>query len=519
MMSSFKKTIFAGTLILTVSGVLSRILGFYNRILLSNLIGARELGVYQLIFPVYLLCFTLCCHGFETGISNMTSRFSSAGQTHHIKKLLRLTCAINVSLSLILMLGLISLSDEISIYIIREASASLPLKIAAFSLPCVAIKSCFHGYYIGLNRSSVPAASQLVEQCVRVGSIYFLALSFYHITADARIAVYGMLFGEVASMLYTVAAYAYSQLKSRLYRLFHKVRISSFSSRVLSSRELLGEFFHFSIPLTINHFSLNLIGSVENILIPAMLTLYFGNKDTALIIFGTLTGMSLPFLFFPATITNSMSVMILPAISASYKQQKIYQIKSTISICLHYCLMIGIFATFAFLLYGHVLGTVVFQSPQAGEYIRLFSILCPLMYTSNATSSILNGFGMTKKTLYHHLISEALRILFILTLAPVIGIYGYLLGLFFGYGILLLLDLLAIAKIVPFTFKAMDSLLFPSAASCISGLFSLYLYQRIIKQMPGNPFLLLASAGFIYTLFFLLFMLFSGNLKTSLRNT
>lgn len=518
-MSSFKKTIFAGTLILTISGVISRLLGFYNRILLSNLIGARELGIYQLIFPVYLLCFTLCCHGFETGISNMTSRFASAGQTRNIKKLLRLTCMINFILALILMAILFALSDEISIYIIREPSTSAPLKIAAFSLPCVAIKSCFHGYYIGLNRSSVPAASQLVEQCVRVGSIYLLSLSLFNITADARIAVYGMLFGEIASMLYTVLAYIYTQFKSSIYHFFHKMHAASLSHSVLSSGELLDEFFHFSIPLTLNHFSLNLIGSVENILIPAMLTLYFGNKDTSLIVFGTLTGMSLPFLFFPATITNSMSVMILPAISASYKQNKVYQIKNTISICLHYCFMIGIFATFGFLLYGHILGTVVFQSSQAGGYIRLFSILCPLMYTSNATSSILNGFGMTKKTLYHHLISEALRIIFILTLVPVIGVHGYLVGLLAGYGSLLLLDLFAIKKVVSIFFDAKDSLLCPSAAGCISGFLSIFLYQYIIKQMPAGQFILLASAGLLYSFIFLFIMLITGNLKSSIHST
>jgi len=47
---SYKKMIFTGTLILTLSGFLARILGFYNRIFLSNLIGAKELGIYQLIF-------------------------------------------------------------------------------------------------------------------------------------------------------------------------------------------------------------------------------------------------------------------------------------------------------------------------------------------------------------------------------------------------------------------------------------------------------------------------------------
>ena len=49
--TSYKKTIFTGTLILTLSGFLARILGFYNRIFLSNLIGAKELGIYVVPMP------------------------------------------------------------------------------------------------------------------------------------------------------------------------------------------------------------------------------------------------------------------------------------------------------------------------------------------------------------------------------------------------------------------------------------------------------------------------------------
>ena len=171
---SSKKMIFTGTLILTLSGFLARILGFYNRIFLSNLIGAKELGIYQLIFPIYMLCFSLCCHGFETGISNLTSRFFAKGQKKNAHHLVRLGCFLSFCLSILLMLALFEGADYLSTFILKEASAAPSLKIAALSLPFVSIKACLHGYYIGLNHSSVPAVSQIVEQITRVGGIYLL---------------------------------------------------------------------------------------------------------------------------------------------------------------------------------------------------------------------------------------------------------------------------------------------------------------------------------------------------------
>ena len=45
----------AGTMLLTISGVLSRVIGFFYRIFLSQKIGAEGMGIYQLTIPIYIL--------------------------------------------------------------------------------------------------------------------------------------------------------------------------------------------------------------------------------------------------------------------------------------------------------------------------------------------------------------------------------------------------------------------------------------------------------------------------------
>ena len=441
---SYKKTILTGTLILTLSGFLARILGFYNRIFLSHLIGAKELGIYQLIFPIYMLCFSLCCHGFETGISNLTSRFLAKGQKKNAHHLVRLGCLLSFCLSIVLMLFLFEGADYLSAFILKEASAAPSLKIAALSLPFVSIKACLHGYYIGLNRSSIPAVSQIIEQVTRVGGIYLLSISVFIMGADARIAAWGMVFGEALSTIYTIFAY----LRTLFFEsnVFFQVSNQT-DSFIFSTKELLHRFFSFSIPISINHFCLTMISSLETMLIPFMLEIFFHSHTQALETYGTLTGMALPFLFFPATIVNSLSVMLMPAISSAYDQKQHRQMENTISASLHFCLLIGIFSTFAFLIYGTVLGETIFHSKEAGQYIYSFSILCPFMYAAQTTSSILNGFGKTRQTLYHNLLGVGIRIFFILLLVPAKGISGYLIGLFTGYSLQLFFNLFRIYQI------------------------------------------------------------------------
>lgn len=535
---SYKKTIFTGTLILTLSGFLARILGFYNRIFLSNLIGAKELGIYQLIFPIYMLCFSLCCHGFETGISNLTSRFFAKGQKKNAHRLVRLGCLLSFCLSILLMFFLFEGADYLSTFILKEASAAPSLKIAALSLPFVSIKACLHGYYIGLNRSGIPAVSQIVEQITRVGGIYLLSISVFVLGADARIAAWGMVLGEAVSTIYTIFAYLRtlffenktffqknfqinnSNTKNQNKRISNKNNSDKISknynkkyadkrtvarhtdSFTLSTKELLRHFFSFSIPISVNHFCLTIISSLETMLIPFMLEIFFHSHTQALETYGTLTGMALPFLFFPATIVNSLSVMLMPAISSAYDQKQHRQMENTISVSLHFCLIIGIFSTFAFLIYGTVLGETIFHSKEAGQYVYLFSILCPFMYAAQTTSSILNGFGKTKQTLYHNLLGVGVRIFFILLLIPTKGIPGYLIGLLAGYSLQLLLNLFRIYQLVPFYFSTEKTLLFPVITAIGGGFLSKKFWEIASAALPLSSFYILAISGLLYFIFF-----------------
>lgn len=58
-----------GTLILTTAGFLSRIIGFFYRIFLSQTIGAEGIGIYQLITPISVICFSIAAAGIQSGIS------------------------------------------------------------------------------------------------------------------------------------------------------------------------------------------------------------------------------------------------------------------------------------------------------------------------------------------------------------------------------------------------------------------------------------------------------------------
>ena len=56
-------TLVKGTLILTATGILSRLIGFAYRIFLAGHLGGEGMGIYQLIFPIYGICHSVGISG------------------------------------------------------------------------------------------------------------------------------------------------------------------------------------------------------------------------------------------------------------------------------------------------------------------------------------------------------------------------------------------------------------------------------------------------------------------------
>ena len=70
-MKFWQSKLIKGTLILTIAGIISRLIGFAYKIYLADILGSKFLGLYQLIFPVYGICFTIYGAGIQTAISQL----------------------------------------------------------------------------------------------------------------------------------------------------------------------------------------------------------------------------------------------------------------------------------------------------------------------------------------------------------------------------------------------------------------------------------------------------------------
>ncbi|MBE5956598.1 MAG: polysaccharide biosynthesis protein [Lachnospiraceae bacterium] len=436
-----------GTLMLTCAGFITRIIGFFNRIYLAQLIGAREIGIYQLIFPVYMIAFSFCCHGIELAVSQMTASFSGKqikdcqtpdNSSFQYRKLVSTACTFSLIASLLFAAVIYLYADNISIYLLKEESCAICLRLMAPVLPFTAVRCCIHGYYIGKSKTFVPSAGQLVEQLVRIFFIWLVAASYKDVrNFTASLAVCGMVIGEIAGTIYTYISYKISCHNAK-----EKKHSQTSNSFLPFGRELLKRAF----PLTVSKLSVTLVAALETVLIPIMLTRYYNDQNLALSLYGVLTGMALPFVMFPSTLTNSLSLMLLPAISQAHSAKNKTKIRLIIEKTVKLCLFIGFTAFLVFFFFGKKLGLIIYHNQSAGDFLFILSFLCPFLYLSASGSSILNGAGLMKHSLFYNLSGLLTRIIFILFAIPCMGIQGYLFGLLASYLLSVLLQMLKIYK-------------------------------------------------------------------------
>ena len=363
---SQKHFLLKGTFILTVVGILTRVMGFFYRIFLSRSFPAEEIGLYQLIFPVYTLAYAATSAGIETALARLVAASSAKKQSAKAYSYLKAALLCSLFLSICCLFLLQKNAVFLTTVILGDPRCASLIFLIAYALPFAALHSCSCGYFLGLKQIRLPALSQLFEQLVR---IFFVILLY---TAD----VHTLLFS--------------------------------------------------ALPLTASRVLLNLFQSLEAISIPLALQKYGMSISASLSTYGILTGIALPCILFPSALTNSISTMLLPEVASMPDAQKKHALPQLLRKVIFFCLFLGFACLLFFFTASGFISRRIFHTPEAGNYILTLAFICPFLYSNTALISVLNGLDLAGKTFLINLFTLAVRICGVLFLIPQFGILGYL---------------------------------------------------------------------------------------------
>ena len=457
-LSPRKMAFITGTLLLTSTGFICRILGFFYRIFMSRTIGAEGLGIYNMVHPIFSICFAVCAGSIQTALS----QYVAANQTRG-RAVFRTGLVIAMGMSFLLAWVIYGNAGFLAEKLLLEPRCAPYLPVMAVSVPFAALHACINGYYYGMQKARVPAFSQVAEQVIRMGAVFLIASIWLESGRQITVslAVYGHLIGEMASAVFTVFCLGFfPPCKDGDSRRAPAIPLS-FGATAAPLMAL-------ALPLMGNRLILNVLGSAEAIWIPNKLMSSGLTNSEALSVYGVLTSMALPFILFPSAITNSMAVLLLPTVAEAQADGNEARISSMISMSLRYSCYMGVLCIGIFTIFGNQLGVSVFHDQNAGTYITILSWLCPFMYLATTMGSILNGLGRTSSTFFQNVFAMVIRLAFVLFAIPRYGILGYLWGMLVSELALALMSFLAVKRLVPFCWDTVNMIVKPVILLLIS---------------------------------------------------
>lgn len=432
-----KNTVIRGAILLTAAGLIGRVIGFFYRIFLSRAIGAEGVGIYQLIFPLYALAYSLTSSGIQTAISRYVAAKTAAGDSGGARRIFQIGLVVSTVSALFVSCILLFFHRELAVIFVKEPRCSQLLYLLAFVIPFGAVHSCINGYYYGIRQTVIPAVTEVIEHVLRLGTVMliFQILSSQGAAVTPAIAVYGMIVEEALAALIAATALIWHfhsgpPLAAALHRVSHYTK----------------ELFSVSIPLSMNRVLVNVFQGIETLLIPLQLRLTGMDQNSVLSMYGVLTGMAMPLILFPTALTSSLCTIILPTVSEAQAKGRTDSIRSIIKKISIFCLGFGILCWLLFFFFGSFFGQLLFHNRMAGSFITAMAWICPMMYLNPALFAVLNGLGQTRLVFLHNLAGVLTRIFFVIAAIPRFGINGYLMGMAVTQALLFFLSATSIRR-------------------------------------------------------------------------
>lgn len=465
-MSKRTKSFLTGALILTITSLFVRLIGFAYRIWLSNAIGSEGMGVYSLIMSVYGLCITLSTSSISLAVSRLVAEQLSLGSPANAKRVLKYSVLLSTVLGSVVCFALLAFANPIAIHFLKDERTLLSLRFLAPGLPFIALSSCFRGYFIAQRKTGNAASGQVIEQLFKIGFIVFFIDKWipYGVEYSCALIVLGLTLGEIICFVYTFLGYLFEKHHDK-------------SKQKPTAKGVMRQILEIIIPVSAASYIRSGLRLFENVLTLDALKKHQPNLDTGTSTYGMLKGMAMPLLTFPLGLMSSFVITLTPEISRLHVSGRKKMLETSISKVLQYTCLASTMIVCIFMSFSRELGLTVYSSTEVGEMLYVLSFLSPFMCLEMVTVSILQGLGEQISSTAYSVADCFLRIVLVMALIPKYGVAGFMVMTVASNLFTSVLNLYKLLKITKVSFKVREWLFKPAIAAAASGQIIKLLYR------------------------------------------
>lgn len=433
-----KHTLLKGTIILSAAALLSKILGSLFRIPLQNIAGDEVLGIFTLVYPVYMVALILSVAGIPIAISKLVAESRARGDEQEVKDIFTTSGILAAMFGLGSFLFLYLFSHQIA-DILGGSSTRPALIIVSATLLIAPYMAVYRGFFQGHENMTPTAVSQVIEQFVRVGLILLIAAylvqNLYSDTEVAGGIMVGSFFGALASFVYLRYLYGRSEVrvkKSLPYNWSHFKRTA-------------GRILYISIPIAFGAITMALLNLVDSVTIPSALKAYENSSDNVNYLYG-IYGRGLALVQIVTVFASSVILPLIPNISAKLAQNDTLGTRKVIekTFFLTYLLSVPAAAGLVALTYPIDLG--LFTDLAGSSVLAIISLSSLFTSLTILGTGVLQGINKARLAAWVIVAGVAVKLVLNLVFVNLFGLEGAALSTVVVYLLLFLANLYVIHK-------------------------------------------------------------------------
>ncbi|MBR4183484.1 MAG: polysaccharide biosynthesis protein [Lachnospiraceae bacterium] len=485
--------------ILAAASIISRVIGLLYRVPLNAILGDKGAGYYGTAFDIYTLMLLISSSSLPLAVSKLVSARASKGAIKDAYKTFKCALGFGLFMGIAVCLAVWFGADFFAGTLLKTPYAVYAVKVLAPTLVIVAVLGVLRGFFQGLGTMLPSAISQVIEQIINavvsVVAAYILfgrGLVVGTILGDAEgySAAYGAAGGTLGTCIGAVAgllfvAFVFAVFNKPMRKMFRKDKVSVRESFGVILKALVLTV----IPVLLSTTLYNLNSIIDQGVFKNLSLARGVSGDDIDVWWGVFTGNFKVLINVPISIAAAMAASSVPAITASFGNGDLDDVRSKVALGIRYIMIIAFPCTVGLFILSTPVMQFLFPKNSvelAGSMMRM-GVICVVFYCmSSLTNGILQGINKMIKPVIHAVIALVVQLIFMVILMQFdMGIYALINANTFFALIMCVLNSISIWRELDYKQELLNTFLKPLGASAAMGLVVYFVYAGL-NAILGN---------------------------------
>ncbi|MEK4108696.1 O-antigen/teichoic acid export membrane protein [Paenibacillus sp. DS2363] len=471
-----------GAFILGLAAIISKIIGAFQKIPLQNLGGDGVFGIYNTVYPLYMLIITLAAAGLPLAVSKFVAEQNALGRPDESRRIIRLSSlllgGIGIIMALLMYAGAPLIADMIGN---RHVVPSI--RAASWALLFVPVMTGLRGYFQGLQQMVPTAVSQVLEQTIRVTVMIVLLLWLMRRDASLETIAAGAMMGSVAGgMVGLLTMLGYMVRHRRKGREVVTEQLDSewsskggevgsdrherqentpvtplkktvsainptLAERSRSNGEWIKTLLMYAIPVCLGSLAVPLMNLVDTFTVPRLLRGEGLDELQSMVSFG-IYNRGLPLVQLVTMLATSLSVLFIPAMAEARLKGGPEAVRQQAGLALRWFWLIGLAASAGLAVLAEPINRMLYGDAAGTEALRYMALTAAGSTVSIIAAALLQGLGAVRAPAFSMLAAAGVKALLNVMLVPALGISGAALAGAVAYMLAAGLNVALLARLV-----------------------------------------------------------------------